>query len=275
MLPEIARRAIVAYSDPGDLVLDPMCGIATTVIEAIHSGRQAIGVELEPRWASLAAKNITHARKQGAAGHALVLQDDARRLGRGVLDDLAGEVSLILTSPPYSNATLGDPRSGNGMARARACEGRRVTTADRACASQAPNSCRYGDSDASVAQLQYGTTDQALSPQGKESYLTAMASIYRACAGMLKPGGYLVLVTRNLRAAGAMRNIAGDTITLCQHAGLVFQQHIIALLAVLRDDGLLPRPSYFQLTHTRHALARGERTRLVCHEDILALQKPA
>ncbi len=27
MLPEIARRAIAAYSEPGDLVLDPMCGI--------------------------------------------------------------------------------------------------------------------------------------------------------------------------------------------------------------------------------------------------------
>ncbi len=67
-----------------------------------------------------------------------------------------------------------------------------------------------------------------------------------------------MLVTKNLRAEGALRNIAGDTITLCQHAGLVFQQHIIALLAVLRDDGLLPRPSYFQLTYVRHALARAE-----------------
>lgn len=275
MLPEIARRAIIAYSDPGDLVLDPMCGIATTLVEAIHSDRQTIGVELEHRWASLAAKNITHARKQGAAGHALVLQDDARRLGRGVLDEIAGEVSLILTSPPYGNATLGDPLGGKGMARARACEGRRVTPADRARASQAPNWCRYGDSTGSVARLQYGTTDQALSPHAKESYLTAMASIYRACAGMLKPGGYLVLVTKNLRADGAMRNIADDTITLCQHAGLVFQQHVIALLAVLREETLLPRPFYFQLTHIRRALARGERTRLVCHEDVLVLQKPA
>ena len=66
MLPEIARRVIAAYSDPGDLVLDPMCGIATTLVEAIHLERRAIGVELEGRWASLAAKNIEHARSQGA-----------------------------------------------------------------------------------------------------------------------------------------------------------------------------------------------------------------
>jgi hypothetical protein len=106
MLPEIARRVIAAYSDPGDLVLDPMCGIATTLVEAIHQDRRAIGLELEPRWASLAAQNITHARGQGAGGQGLVVQDDARRLGRGVLDELVGRVPLILASPPYGNATL-------------------------------------------------------------------------------------------------------------------------------------------------------------------------
>ncbi len=272
MLPEIARRVIAAYSDPGDLVLDPLCGIATTLIEGIHQDRRAIGVELESRWASLAAKNITYARRQGAHGQALVLQDDARRLGRGVLDELTGRVQLILTSPPYGNATLGDPRGGKGMARSRAFEGRRMTAADGARAAKAPNWCRYGDSAGSVARLRYGTTDEAPTPRG-ESYLAAMTAIYTACARMLSPGGYLVLVTKNLRADGALRNIAGDTITLCQQAGLVFQQHIIALHATLRHDELLPRPSYFQLTHVRQALARGERTHLVCHEDVLVFQQ--
>jgi len=275
MLPEIARRVIAAYSDPGDLVLDPMCGIATTLVEAIHLERRAIGVELEGRWASLAAKNIAHARGQGAAATALILKDDARYLGRGVLDELAGQVPLILTSPPYGNATLGDPRGGKGMARSRASEGRRMTAADRARAAKAPNWCRYGDSTGSVARLRYGTTEEALNgSRAGESYLAAMAAIYTACARMLSPGGYLVLVTKNLRADGALRNIAGDTITLCQQTGLVFQQHIIALLAALRDGELLPRPSYFQLTHIRQARARGERTHLVCHEDVLVFQRP-
>ncbi len=94
-----------------------MCGIATTLVEAIHLERRAIGVELEGRWASLAAKNIEHARESRRGGKALILKDDARCLGHGVLDELAGQVSLILTSPPYANATLGDPRGGKGMAR--------------------------------------------------------------------------------------------------------------------------------------------------------------
>ena len=89
MLPEIARRVIAAYSEPGDLALDPMCGIATTLVEAIHLERRAIGVELEGRWASLAAKNIdTPQSRRDREGS----DSEGRRwhLGRGVLDELAG-----------------------------------------------------------------------------------------------------------------------------------------------------------------------------------------
>ena len=41
MLPAIAATAITRYSEPGDLVADPMCGIGTTLVEAIHLGRDA------------------------------------------------------------------------------------------------------------------------------------------------------------------------------------------------------------------------------------------
>jgi 16S rRNA G966 N2-methylase RsmD len=169
MLPEIARRAISAYSDPGDLVLDPMCGIATTLIEAAHLERQAIGIELEARWAALAAENIEHARSQGASGQAVVVRGDARQVGRGLLDDLVGAVPLILTSPPYGNAEVGDPRRGNGMARTRAAEGRSVTAADRVFAEQLKATKRYGDTRGSVAALRYGTANDALTPRGRPS----------------------------------------------------------------------------------------------------------
>ena len=55
MLPAIAATAITRYTQPGDLVADPMCGIGTTLVEAVHLGRDAVGVEYEPRWARLAA----------------------------------------------------------------------------------------------------------------------------------------------------------------------------------------------------------------------------
>jgi len=107
MLPALARHVIEAFSAPTELVLDPMCGIGTTPVEAAHLGRRAVGVELEPRWAALAAANLEHARRQGATGRGLVIRGDARRLGAGLLDELRGRVSLIVTSPPYGSSLHG------------------------------------------------------------------------------------------------------------------------------------------------------------------------
>ena len=44
--PAFARRAITAFSRPGETVLDPFAGGGTTVVEALASGRRAIGVDL-------------------------------------------------------------------------------------------------------------------------------------------------------------------------------------------------------------------------------------
>ena len=45
MLPALAREAIRRYSQPGDLVLDPMCGIGTTLAGYLTAlGAEVVGV---------------------------------------------------------------------------------------------------------------------------------------------------------------------------------------------------------------------------------------
>src|SRR5260370_4479550 len=80
MLPAIAATAITRYTEPGDLVADPMCGIGTTLVEAVHLGRGGLGIEYEDPWAGIAAANVAHARRNGAAGAAEVIRGDARQL---------------------------------------------------------------------------------------------------------------------------------------------------------------------------------------------------
>lgn len=46
--PEIPRRLIKMYTEPGDTVLDPFLGVATTTKEAITLRRDSIGIELDP-----------------------------------------------------------------------------------------------------------------------------------------------------------------------------------------------------------------------------------
>ena len=113
--PELAARAILAYSDAGDLIVDPCCGIGTVLVEAIQQGRRAIGIDTDRTAAALAIANISHARQQGAPGRAAVLEGDPARLPQllakaqplltpkptaQVRRHPAGSVQLILTAAP-------------------------------------------------------------------------------------------------------------------------------------------------------------------------------
>jgi hypothetical protein len=46
--PLLARYFVAAYSEPGDVVLDPFCGKGTTLFEAAAIGRRAIGGDIAP-----------------------------------------------------------------------------------------------------------------------------------------------------------------------------------------------------------------------------------
>ena len=52
----------------GDIVVDPMCGIGTTLVEAAALGRRCIGVELEERWVTVTRANLAwHYRRDSDA----------------------------------------------------------------------------------------------------------------------------------------------------------------------------------------------------------------
>ena len=157
MLPAIAQRAILSYTKPGDLVADPMCGIGSTLVEAVHLGRDAIGVEYEPKWADLARANVAYARTQGATGHGEVVCGDARHV-TGVVDPaVRGLVALVLTSPPYGPSLHGriTARPGQGIAKAHD---------------------RYSTDPANLAHI------------GLDGLLEAMHTILAGCARVLRPG---------------------------------------------------------------------------------------
>ena len=46
----LLERVLLASSNPGDVVLDPFCGSATTGVAAIRHGRRFIGIDSEPQY---------------------------------------------------------------------------------------------------------------------------------------------------------------------------------------------------------------------------------
>jgi modification methylase len=68
---------------------------STTLVEAALTGRRAVGVELEARWADLAQANADHVLVEPAARRLVdIRQGDATKLARLLAPD-AGRVDLV------------------------------------------------------------------------------------------------------------------------------------------------------------------------------------
>jgi hypothetical protein len=243
MLPAIAAHAITAYTRPGELVFDPMCGIGTTLVEAAHAGRDALGVEYEARWADIADANITHAHTAGGTGRAAVIRGDATRLAMLLPAALAGQVALVVTSPPYGPTVHGLVHPGPGGVR--------------------KSDDRYGEDRANLAYRSTG------------GLVEGITGILAGCHTLLRPGGTVVVTARPWRRHGELVDLPAAVIAAGTRAGLVPTERCVALLAAVRDGLLVARPSFFQLHAARKARAAGTPVHLIAHEDVLVFTKPA
>ncbi|MBT8227515.1 MAG: site-specific DNA-methyltransferase [Dactylosporangium sp.] len=244
MLPSIARYAIATYTSPGDWVLDPMCGIATTLVEAMHLGRHSVGVEYEKRWVRLGAENLRRAIAQGATGHGDIIGGDARVLPALLPPELHGRVSLVLTSPPYGPHTHGQVRTP-GPRRGKV---RKIHH-------------RYGHDPTNLAYAE--AADLA---EGFTRILTG-------CAAILRPGGHVVVTARPWRHHGVLLDLPGVVHACGEAAGLRLIDRCAALIAGVRGGRLVPRASFFQLRNLRAAHALRDPQWLIAHEDALVFQQ--
>lgn len=55
---ELANRLVRMFSFTGDTVLDPFCGSGTTMVAALRAGRNSIGVEIDPDYCRMAARQL-------------------------------------------------------------------------------------------------------------------------------------------------------------------------------------------------------------------------
>jgi len=241
MLPAIAAHAIATYTRPGDLVLDPMCGIGTTLVEAMHLGRDAIGVEYEPAWADLAAGNIAHTTSHGDTGHATVHTGDATRLTTLIPTDAVGRVALVLTSPPYGPATHGQvrPEHGQGIGKTHH---------------------EYGDPH-----------DRANLAHAGRDLIDGFTQILTECAQVLRPGGIVAITARPFRRNGILIDLPSQVLHAGVAAGLQPVERCVALLAAVRDGRLISRASFFQTHLVRKARTADVPLQLLAHEDVIIL----
>ena len=94
--PQIPRNVILNYSDEGELVLDPMVGSGTTLIEARLLNRNAIGYDVNQNAVTITSERIRFEVKGNTK--------QVVKLGNAQnLPEKDNSVDLIVSHPPYAN----------------------------------------------------------------------------------------------------------------------------------------------------------------------------
>ena len=90
---------IRSFTEPGDTILDPMCGSGSTGVIAALLGRNAIQVDIEQKfvnWAEEARRKVERTITTTPKGWIKNICADARKLSQ-----ILRETDTIVTSPPY------------------------------------------------------------------------------------------------------------------------------------------------------------------------------
>jgi hypothetical protein len=195
-----------------------------TYENAVHPTRQTTG------------KAVENLRKKGYSeewikGHHLQPHGQSTGTGGSGYE----HVDIIISSPPYEEA-----QKGGGLA----ITGHRE---DEQLAERAYSDQTHNFTAGNIGSLK------------TENYLQAMLQVYVECFKVLKPGGVMVLITKNFVRNKQIVRLDLDTIDLCEKAGFEFLERWYRHLTAF---------SFWVVLQYRKTGVRVE------YEDILVFRKP-
>jgi len=94
----LPSKCIKLFTHEGELVLDPFCGIGTTLLAAQDLNRNAIGFDLKQEYIDVAKDRLSQGRLLNNTQQ-IGIKDDARQIRKYLKKET---VALTITSPPYS-----------------------------------------------------------------------------------------------------------------------------------------------------------------------------
>jgi len=106
----LPAKCIKLFTHEGELVLDPFCGIGTTLLAAQDLNRNAVGFDLKEEYINVTYDRLSQGRLLNDTQQ-IAIMDDARNMRRYLRKET---VALTVTSPPYSKF-LDKPRKNKSM----------------------------------------------------------------------------------------------------------------------------------------------------------------
>jgi hypothetical protein len=222
-----------------------MCGIGTTLVEAVHAGRRAVGVEYEPHWVDVSRANLTLAHDAAVAHEGRVFHGDARQIAALLPPEYLGQAALVVTSPPYGPSTHGQVAVAPGQG-------------------------------VQKYHHHYGNTlDRGnLANIGHHRLLSGFTRILAGLVPFLRPGGHIAITIRPWREHAELIDLPSQILACGLHAGLIPVERCVALLARAAEHDLVARGSFFQRDFIRKQRDAGLPLHLIAHEDVLIFRTP-
>ena len=178
----MAQDFIEFFTKAGDTLLDPMAGTGSALVAALRAGRNAYGIELNPKYAHIARNIIAEERKSmGKPVDQLqseIIIGDASRAA----DFKIPTIDYVLTSPPYWD-----------MLHARGAHTQKVRRASEDL------DVFYSDDPDDLGNI-----------HEYEKFLARLVEIYAGLRPLLREKAYLTIIVKNVKKGGKIYPLAWD-----------------------------------------------------------------
>jgi DNA modification methylase len=193
--PDLCGDLIEVFTTRGQWVLDPFAGVGGTLLGAALRERNAVGIEINPRWTRIYAQVCS---LEEIPEQRMICGDS-----RLVLPELAREghtFDLVLTDVPYW-----------GMDKAQKSKGRYKRVGEESRQARRSKLAEFNQSS-------YGS---------KEQWLDEIASIFSRASDLLKERGYLVVFIGDMYNGGRCHFLSCDLAAALSELALVPKANLV------------------------------------------------
>jgi DNA modification methylase len=187
----LVKDFISFFTKKGELVVDPFLGTGSTLVAALEIGRSGVGFEIVKKYADIARDRVKDAvarngvRKTTESGPSFtrIFTADSSKLYKTWREKGFPPADYCITSPPYWNQL----RKSHMRQKGRAERGLDTT---------------YSDNPREIGNI-----------EDYSEFLRALKRTFDEVHKVLKPKGYLTIITNNVFSDGRMFPLAFDTVS--------------------------------------------------------------
>jgi DNA modification methylase len=187
----LVREFVSFFTRKGELLVDPFLGTGSTLVAALETGRSGVGFEIVKKYADIARGRVKDALTQNAvrgtpesgSSWTRVLTADSSKLSKIWKEKGFPPADYCITSPPYWNQL----RRSHMRQKGRGEKG--LDTA-------------YSDDPDEIGNI-----------DDYHDFLSALKHAFDEVYKIMRPKGYLTIITNNVFSDGRMYPLAFDTVS--------------------------------------------------------------